>query len=64
MNSYILHLETATKVCSVALSLNGVQIACKESTSDEYIHGEQLTNFVSDVLLMPGVPSNTQSVLK
>ena len=52
MNSYILHLETATKVCSVALSLNGVQIACKESTSDEYIHGEQLTNFVSDVLLM------------
>lgn len=52
MNSYILHLETATKVCSVALSLNGVQIACKESTSDEYIHGEQLTNFVSNVLLM------------
>ena len=51
MNSYILHLETATKVCSVALSLNGVQIACKESTSDEYIHGEQLTNFISDVLL-------------
>jgi len=51
MNSYILHLETATKVCSVALSLNGVQIACKESASDEYIHGEQLTNFISDVLL-------------
>lgn len=47
---YILHLETATKVCSVALSCNGEQIAIKEDLSDEYSHGEKLTIFIQDVI--------------
>lgn len=50
MNKYILHLETATKVCSVALSNNGQIISCKESVSDAYIHSEALTLFIEDVI--------------
>ncbi len=47
---YILHLETSTKVCSVALSLYGKTIALKETEEDGYSHGENLTLFIQDVL--------------
>ena len=50
MNNYILHLETATKVCSVAISNNGTVISIKETVSDGYIHSESLTLFIQDVL--------------
>ena len=50
MNNYILHLETATKVCSVAISNNGAVISIKETVSDGYIHSESLTLFIQDVL--------------
>ena len=50
MTNYILHLETATKVCSVALSLNGKLISCKESNEDQFIHGEALSTYIIDVL--------------
>ena len=49
MSAVILHIETATKVCSVALSVNGRLVALKESTSDAYIHGESLTLFIEEV---------------
>lgn len=52
---YILHLETATKVCSVALSCNGKQLGLKENSSEEYSHGENLTLFIQDVLKQTGV---------
>ena len=48
--AYILHLETSTKVCSVALSENGQLIALKEIEEDGYSHGENLTLFIEDVL--------------
>ena len=48
--AYILHLETSTKVCSVALSLNGKIVALKENEEDGYSHGENLTLFIQDVL--------------
>ena len=47
---YILHLETSTKVCSVALSCNGKQISLKEDLSNEYSHAENLTLYIQDVL--------------
>ena len=47
--NYILHLETATKVCSVALSKNGVLIALKETQEDGYSHGENLNLFIEYV---------------
>ena len=50
MNHYLLHIETATKVCSVALSLNGVLLAIEESNSDQFIHGESLNLFIENVL--------------
>ena len=49
MSTLILHIETATKVCSVALSVDGRLVALKESTSDAYIHGESLTLFIEEV---------------
>jgi tRNA threonylcarbamoyladenosine biosynthesis protein TsaB len=49
MSTLILHIETATKVCSVALSLDGNLVALKESASDAYIHGESLTLFIEEV---------------
>ena len=48
--TYILHLETATKSCSVALSLNGEMVAISEVISAEYSHAENLTVFVKKVL--------------
>ena len=50
MSNYILHIETATKVCSVALSENGKEISKKEIASDQYIHGESITIFITNVL--------------
>jgi tRNA threonylcarbamoyladenosine biosynthesis protein TsaB len=50
MNHFLLHVETATKVCSVVLSLNGRQVAIKETNSDQYIHGESLNLFIEEVL--------------
>jgi tRNA threonylcarbamoyladenosine biosynthesis protein TsaB len=46
----ILHLETATKSCSVALSKDGELLALKESNDSEYSHGENLTLYISSVL--------------
>ena len=47
---YILHLETSTKVCSVALSKDGIIVQLEESVEDGYTHGENLTVFIMRVL--------------
>jgi tRNA threonylcarbamoyladenosine biosynthesis protein TsaB len=49
--TYILHLETSTKVCSVALSENGKLIAVKENLSADYSHSENLTVFIQEILV-------------
>jgi len=46
----ILHLETATKVCSVALSENGDLITLKEVSDDGYSHGERLTLLIQEAM--------------
>jgi len=61
--SYILHLETATKVCSVALSKNGELCATKELAEDGYSHGENLTLFIEDVLTQEGINPNDLSAV-
>lgn len=48
--TYILHLETATKVCSVALSKNGELVQLMESKDEQYSHGEKLTLFIQEIL--------------
>lgn len=45
----LLHIETSTKVCSVALSVNGHLVDVLEENSDQYIHGESLTVFISQI---------------
>jgi tRNA threonylcarbamoyladenosine biosynthesis protein TsaB len=48
--TYILNIETATKNCSVALSLNGKMIVCKEIAELGYSHAEKLHVFIEEVL--------------
>jgi tRNA threonylcarbamoyladenosine biosynthesis protein TsaB len=47
--SLILHLETATTVCSVALSYDGKLIALKEENKG-FTHAEHLTVFIEEVM--------------
>lgn len=53
--SIILHIETATKNCSVALSKSGVLLALKEFYSENFSHSEQLHGFIQDVLKEAGM---------
>lgn len=46
----ILHIETATKVCSVGISENGKMIDLIEESSDQYIHAEKLTVFIDQLM--------------
>ena len=48
--SVILHIETATKNCSVALSKSGEILALKEHYSEQFCHSEQLHGFIREVL--------------
>ena len=50
MSAYILHLETSTKICSVAISQNGVLLAYQDQTGEAYIHGEELTLMIQAIL--------------
>jgi tRNA threonylcarbamoyladenosine biosynthesis protein TsaB len=53
--TYILHLETATKACSVAISCDGKLVALKEDLSTDYSHSENLTLFVQDTLAQANI---------
>lgn len=50
----ILHIETASPVCSVALSRGGRLLSVKESAEDKS-HARRLTLFISDVLAENGL---------
>lgn len=52
---YILHLETATKACSVALSCDGKLVALREELTEEYSHSEKLTIFIQKVIEQAGI---------
>lgn len=45
----ILNLETATKVCSVTLALDGEEIITKEIKSEKFSHSENLNLFVENI---------------
>lgn len=53
----ILNLETATTVCSVALSKDGQLLALKEINND-YTHAENLTIFIDEVFQQAGLSLN------
>ena len=50
MNNWILHIETSTKNCSVALSCDGKLIKVIEKSSENYTHGEQLHPFIKQLI--------------
>lgn len=50
MSVFLLHLETSTKICSVAISKDGVVLDYLDRTGDGFIHGEQLTLMIEELL--------------
>ncbi|MCC5924391.1 MAG: tRNA (adenosine(37)-N6)-threonylcarbamoyltransferase complex dimerization subunit type 1 TsaB [Crocinitomicaceae bacterium] len=51
----ILHIETATKICSVALSQKGTLLDIIEDDETGYTHAENLTFFIQTLLERNGV---------
>lgn len=45
----MLHIETSTKVCSVAFSEDGKTIAHKTYLGEGFAHSEKLTNFIAEL---------------
>ena len=48
--TYILNIETSTKVCSVSVSKNGEDFLLKEIETENYSHAETLTVFISKMI--------------
>ena len=46
----ILNIETATKNCSVSLSINGSVIALKELNEGQFSHAEKLHSFIESII--------------
>lgn len=46
----ILCIETATKLCSVALARDGIVLASRDPESDKHVHAEKVNVFVAEVL--------------
>lgn len=59
----ILHIETATKVCSVALSVDGELSHIEEFKDEGYSHGEQLTLLIQKVLDQQGIKAENLSAV-
>ena len=53
--SYILHLETSTKQCSVALSKEGLCISKNKFLDENFSHSEKLHLFIQDVINLAGI---------
>jgi tRNA threonylcarbamoyladenosine biosynthesis protein TsaB len=54
--AYILHIETSTKMCSVALSENGEYISHLNYQDEEgYAHSEKLTLLIKEILQKSGI---------
>jgi len=61
--NYILHIDTTTKKCSVALAQDGVLMIQKELLSEEFSHSEQLHPFIEEVLKESGLKSSSLSAI-
>lgn len=56
--AFILHIESATTNCSVALSKNGEVISLKEINSQQFSHAENLHDFIGQVAHESGLHLN------
>ncbi len=53
--TYILHIETSTKACSVALAKEGELIAIKEESDQNFSHAQKLTLFIDELIKETGI---------
>lgn len=53
--AYLLHIESATRTCSVALSDNDRVLAIREDHSEGYSHSSLLTTFIEEVIKDAGI---------
>jgi tRNA threonylcarbamoyladenosine biosynthesis protein TsaB len=53
--TYILHIETATKNCSVAIAQSGQTVICREIAEEGYSHAEKLHVFIEETLAEAGI---------
>jgi len=51
----ILCLETATKLCSVALTRDGQVLSARNEESDKHVHAEKVNVFIDEVMREPGL---------
>ena len=52
----ILCIETATKLCSVALTRDGSVLASRDLESDKHVHAEKVNVFIDEVMKEAGLP--------
>ena len=60
---YILHIETATKNCSVAVSKYNEVLCCKEFADAGYAHAEMLHVFIEEALQEAQITQNDLSAI-
>ena len=60
---YILHIETATKNCSVAVSKYNEVLCCKEFADAGYAHAEMLHVFIEEALQEAQITPNDLSAI-
>lgn len=60
---YILHIETATKNCSVAVSKYSEVLCCKEFADAGYAHAEMLHVFIEEALQEAQITPNDLSAI-
>lgn len=53
--AYVLHIETATKNCSVAVARDGQLLAIQELATDGYAHAEKLHVFIQETITQAGI---------
>lgn len=51
----IIAIETATRLCSVALGRDGAPLAVREGSSERYVHAEKVNVFIAEVLEEAGL---------
>ena len=59
MNTHILHLETATTNCSVALSKEGILVGFKEQNKTGFRTSDYLHLYVEEVMQKAGITFST-----
>jgi tRNA threonylcarbamoyladenosine biosynthesis protein TsaB len=53
--TYILHIESATKNCSISISKDDTLLVCVEETPDTYGHSEKLSVFIDKAIQQTGI---------